>query len=164
MQRGAPISSPCVLLAALVSGCGASPAREVVVPPSTDAVEVSAEPPVDACAGQSGLVLEVPEEIPGEFDGALITGGHATAIVRWCGAGTVAVRTMTVIDDDEPHGSWLREYGDDGVLAHGAELRTEISAPAPPRAVAVTVVARASDASELTTSARVRSAPAARYV
>ncbi|MFO0686705.1 MAG: hypothetical protein U0234_31880 [Sandaracinus sp.] len=98
------------LLLALVvpSACGAA-ARESIVAPSETAPpeaatsetapSVAPEATVDPCAGQEGLAV-ASLEVPSRWDGgALVVGGRAPLVVRWCGHGIATIQRIEVEDD-----------------------------------------------------------------
>jgi hypothetical protein len=108
----------------LVLGCGAS--APIAVAPAT-----TSTPPTDACAGQSGLVLEVPDAIPSEWSGAVVVGGSGTATTRWCGEGIVSVDRLELGTES---GAGMRWDFDPTVtrLAHGEGTAREIRGSSEP--------------------------------
>ncbi|MDQ3037726.1 MAG: hypothetical protein M3Y87_35360 [Myxococcota bacterium] len=130
--------------------------------PRTEHVARADEPALDACAGQHGLVIEPTVPIAADWQGAATVGGRGEATVRWCGAGTVSIVSLTLghrdVDGDLGEVRSIRTPDPlRARLTRGGSLTDELWAPSEPAALLLVVDAIAEDGETIRARAQLES-------
>lgn len=124
-----------------LSACGAASnlgaTERAPRPAATEAPLAREEQPApDPCEGRDGLVIEPIAPIAAEWQGAVTIGGHGEVTVRWCGAGTVSIVSLTLGRDEAGElgpARYIRNPDPARArLVHGASLTDALAAPGQP--------------------------------
>ena len=131
-------------------------------PGATEAAIVRAEEPVpDPCEGRDGLVIDPIAPIAAEWQGAVTIGGHGEVTMRWCGAGTVSIVSLTLATDEAGElgpARYIRNPDPARArLARGGSLTDEVAAPGQPGPLLLVVEATTDEGETITARASLES-------